>query len=638
MTFEIYSRAIPGAVLFGLIVLHHLLSAFGPRFIPLFTWLDLLLMLSELAFGIVAVVGFWAYVENYRWFPKRAIGGIFSIWLLTILLAVLLCTKVIQLVDARGSTFSQRLDILRDRVSDGPGQERLKRLSGGESISWWRGEPFWIAFLRGLLALLVIASLAIFGLFEIVLEPVSEMGLTPHRVFRSEYLPLTFNSTTPIVWNLIVRLRESISLMPLWSVPTGKDPSQGPFGPECEIIEATQDMLPKYVNLEYVEVVIFHCPPRVPIPPDQAYSFHPLSHDRANTRPNLFLKANFTGLMAPGVFPNTRADMIFDSLKVYLALTNNTEDALLTTRPIPLLPGSNLVGVADLMLYDTFMIADIPYTGPEPGVNDPRFRLRVPTGTDVATLRIACQSDPREWTVIQDYRNKSILGGIAALGGLGAFLSIFFVIWFGNSLLGIVYRTKPLTPFGIFHHLENQKARLSTSTNEKYGALRSDLQSLKENPGLLTFIFDTLIDLDIVAEEHPHRVNSRRRRKAKLRDVERDRNMELQGSNEDEEVDARIQELEEPSSPSRSPIRRSSNDNGAESVSSDSDSDHEGQRPCESVSKEAIEPSLDDDERRPLVATLSSSRGASKRKTFPSSSIQFPNNFDASKTHQEAQQ
>ena len=86
------------------------------------------------------------------------------------------------------------------------------------------------------------------------------------------------------------------------------------------------------------------------------------------------------------------------------------------------------------------MIADIPYTGPEPGVNDPRFRLRVPTGTDAATLRIACQSDPREWTVIQDYRNKSILGGIAALGGLGAFLSIFFVIWFGNSLLGIVYR------------------------------------------------------------------------------------------------------------------------------------------------------------------------------------------------------
>jgi hypothetical protein len=44
----------------------------------------------------------------------------------------------------------------------------------------------------------------VFGLVEIVALPVSEMGLTPNRVFRTQYLPLTFNSTTPIVWNLIV--------------------------------------------------------------------------------------------------------------------------------------------------------------------------------------------------------------------------------------------------------------------------------------------------------------------------------------------------------------------------------------------------------------------------------------------------
>jgi hypothetical protein len=37
-----------------------------------------------------------------------------------------------------------------------------------------------------------------------------------------------------------------------------------------------------------------------------------------------------------------------DSLKVYLALTTNVENVLLTTRPIVLLPGMNLVGVADL--------------------------------------------------------------------------------------------------------------------------------------------------------------------------------------------------------------------------------------------------------------------------------------------------
>ena len=134
-------------------------SVFGPRFVPLVVWLDLLLMLAELACeftlvllpssnstinrtwvldGIFAVVGFSAYVENYRWFPKRAVGGIFNVWLLTLMLAVLLCAKVIQLVDARGNTFSQRLDILRDRVSDGPGHDRLRNLSDGTSTSWWR--------------------------------------------------------------------------------------------------------------------------------------------------------------------------------------------------------------------------------------------------------------------------------------------------------------------------------------------------------------------------------------------------------------------------------------------------------------------------------------------------------------------
>jgi hypothetical protein len=89
------------------------------------------------------------------------------------------------------------------------------------------------------------------------------------------------------------------------------------------------------------------------------------------------------------------------------------------------------------------MIADIPYTAPEPWANSTLFTFKngsFPTGPDISTLRIACQDDSREWTVIQDYRSKSIMGGIAAVGGLGSFLSVLFLIWFGNSLLGIVYR------------------------------------------------------------------------------------------------------------------------------------------------------------------------------------------------------
>ena len=91
--------------------------------------------------------------------------------------------------------------------------------------------------------------------------------------------------------------------------------------------------------------------------------------------------------------------------------------------------------------YDTFLIADMPYTAPDPRVNHPRLNdTSFPPGVNVSTLRIALKNDPREWTVIQDYRSKSILGGIASVGGLGSSLSLFFALCFGNSLLGIVYR------------------------------------------------------------------------------------------------------------------------------------------------------------------------------------------------------
>ncbi|KAJ2923711.1 hypothetical protein H1R20_g13387, partial [Candolleomyces eurysporus] len=139
MTLKIYRRAVVAAVIIGVIVLHHLLSSFGPRFIPLYTWLDLLLMFFELSLGIlVTVMAISPNLNEYQWMPQHLVAADFIFWLLTIMLAALLCIKVAQLIDARGKSLSHRLDILRDRFSDGPGYSKLGRLSDGESISWWR--------------------------------------------------------------------------------------------------------------------------------------------------------------------------------------------------------------------------------------------------------------------------------------------------------------------------------------------------------------------------------------------------------------------------------------------------------------------------------------------------------------------
>ena len=51
---------------------------------------------------------------------------------------------------------------------------------------------------------------------------------------------------------------------------------------------------------------------------------------------------------------------------------------------------------------------------------------------------------------------------------------------------------------------------MASSANEKYTALRSDIAALKDNPGLLALILDTLIDLDLLTEERLREVNSER--------------------------------------------------------------------------------------------------------------------------------
>ncbi|KAJ2913309.1 hypothetical protein MD484_g7112, partial [Candolleomyces efflorescens] len=330
---------------------------FGPRFIPLFIWLDILVMIAELTFGIYAAVLILPEMNRYRWFSQSAIGGTFNFWFFAGAVALLLIIKVVQLIEARGCSFSQRVDILKDWLIHG--KDLGPQTSGGSHLD--------------------------------IVQPVTEMGLTPNREFRSEFLSTTFTSSTPVVWNIIVihltrrgapnTLRESLALQPLWGRPPGAKPSEIPFGPPCEVSDVTQQMVPSYLNLTFYEVVLFHCPHRVKVPPEEEYFFNPTSARREDIRPNLLLKANFTKLVASSDTPNDRADLISDSLMVYLALTTEIENVLLTTRSINLLPGTNLIGVADLIVrqrlkareLSTFGILDT-YHSPLP-IQKPTIRL-----------------------------------------------------------------------------------------------------------------------------------------------------------------------------------------------------------------------------------------------------------------------
>ena len=66
-----------------------------------------------------------------------------------------------------------------------------------------RGEPQWMIITRGILAMLFILGVIVFALFSIVLNPVSETGLMPLKVIRSQSAP-EYILTQPAVWNIVV--------------------------------------------------------------------------------------------------------------------------------------------------------------------------------------------------------------------------------------------------------------------------------------------------------------------------------------------------------------------------------------------------------------------------------------------------
>lgn len=65
------------------------------------------------------------------------------------------------------------------------------------------------------------------------------------------------------------------------------------------------------------------------------------------------------------------------------------------------------------------------------------------TGSDIATLRIRALASTGNWRIVQDFRDKTILNGIASVGGLWTFLGGIFAALFGRSLVKILLGELP---------------------------------------------------------------------------------------------------------------------------------------------------------------------------------------------------
>jgi hypothetical protein len=74
----------------------------------------------------------------------------------------------------------------------------------------------------------------------------------------------------------------------------------------------------------------------------------------------------------------------------------------------------------------------VPFLMPDPSLNIPR-------DDNTATLRLYIQPDSSDWRLSTDYREKSILAGISAVGGFWTVANGIFATIFGTTLWWVLF-------------------------------------------------------------------------------------------------------------------------------------------------------------------------------------------------------
>lgn len=163
------------------------------------------------------------------------------------------------------------------------------------------------------------------------------------------------------------------------------------------------------------------------------------------------------------------------------------------------------------------MVSEISQVFNDPQAGSSPF---IPQSPEVSTIRLFSQSivDPSEWLFRHEYREKSVLKGFANVGGLWTFLAGVFAVIFGSPILRILFGEpvpktrflgplisecdtgiKPFSLFGLAHSFGESEIREATLA--QYPGLLKDIRNLHPDRGLLTLIYDHLIDLDFLTKD-----------------------------------------------------------------------------------------------------------------------------------------
>ncbi|KJA20333.1 hypothetical protein HYPSUDRAFT_816951 [Hypholoma sublateritium FD-334 SS-4] len=366
------------------------------------------------------------------------------------------------------------------------------------------GETMSIRAIRGILAIVVLSAVFFYTLLNVIFAPIKEAALSPVKTYRISGIAPTdlLDHTFIPVWMVTYAL-------PLQSIFTD-GPSLSSLIPSDLFFSAVGVTAIWPAGLLNSGITLPQC--YTQITPDNAgnesyYSYLCPPADVVDyTLPDLYITVDFgplfTGLAGIDQ-PSGRTQ-----LPLVIGLSNDLFNDYTHTVPVTIIPGMNMAAPYILgmrQIYTNVILATLGFFEASTSFFLPQILGFYPdpfatfNGSTLSTLNIFAQDNYGEVNFLQDYREKSVIGGFSSVGGLWTAFSGIFAILFGASMLHIFYGSKPLSIFGMAHKFQAEAM--------KKDCLAKYPQILKENcapedRGLLSLLRDHLINLDFVEDEN----------------------------------------------------------------------------------------------------------------------------------------
>ncbi|KAJ3535450.1 hypothetical protein NMY22_g6487 [Coprinellus aureogranulatus] len=484
-------------------VIHHVGSMFGPRRFPLRRWMDIPLTSLEACFFVGLLLWFIVDLKSpYQ--PKDALISPETVLILVFICAValglvmLLFLEVAELRSTSRRAWTDRVDVAQ--MSQDPWWKYAAFTLLGRKLWEARvpGESSWLSVFRGIFTVLAIATMIAFATYQVIYSPVAEMGMIPHRQFRTPFFPEELleldsraNWTVVVLWQVregaLKSIQDAVSID--WSFDTGYYINS----------TACDAMVPAQGNCDSDSANLFDLECLQSKPPTGWNDC--VGWDSPPPLRAIRVRVDFTDLFPPGDSSRSQRDEVSQAVHIYVGLAEQFDAVTTATRPIHLFSGTNLLSVVDVVIRQRLKSPGLATLGFE--TRDSAFIIEPlytvtnnwsnNTNRNIGTLTISQENLRSEWTVIQDFRTKSVLAGLSGVGGLGSLFSTLLVIFLGTLLMRAAMRSKEYSPLGLLH--SGMSDKMAKACREKYPELEADIIRLQRNPGLVAYLFDTLVDM-----------------------------------------------------------------------------------------------------------------------------------------------